>query len=68
MTPARSLLAAALAAAGAFAAAPAYAQSAECQNAQQFLGERQTLIQQLNKLGGGGGKKKQIDPRAACTI
>ncbi len=63
----RSHVLAALAAAGVFVAAPAFAQSSNCQDAQKFLGERQTLIQQINKLG-GEGKKKTIDPRAACGI
>jgi hypothetical protein len=64
----RSYVVAALAAAGVFVAAPAFAQSSNCQDAQKFLGERQTLIQQINKLGGEGKKKKTIDPRAACGI
>lgn len=45
--------------------APAFAQSASCQEAQKFLGERQNLIQQINKLS---GKDKKIDPRAACGV
>lgn len=48
-------------------AAPAFAQASGCGDAQKFLSERQSLIQQINKLG-GNGKKKQIDPRAACGI
>jgi hypothetical protein len=67
MTHLRSHLTAAIAAAGIFAAAPALAQSSSCQDAQKFLSERQSLIQQINKLG-GEGKKKQIDPRAACGV
>ena len=67
MTHLRSHLMAAIAAAGIFAAAPALAQSSACQDAQKFLSERQSLIQQINKLG-GEGKKKQIDPRAACGV
>ncbi|WP_246505343.1 hypothetical protein [Microvirga antarctica] len=63
----RSSIAAALVAAGVLVAAPAFAQSSDCQEAQKFLGERQSLIQQINKLG-GGGKKKTVDPRAACGI
>ena len=63
----RKHIAAAIAAAGVVMAAPALAQSSNCQDAQKFLNERQSLIQQINKLG-GEGKKKQIDPRAACTI
>jgi hypothetical protein len=56
MTHIRSHLTAAVAAAGIFMAAPALAQSSNCQDAQKFLTERQSL------------KKKQIDPRAACGI
>jgi hypothetical protein len=56
---------AALAAAAAALLAAAPAQSASCQDAQKFLGERQSLIQQINKLG---GKDKKVDPRAACGI
>ncbi|MCB5175424.1 MULTISPECIES: hypothetical protein [Microvirga] len=67
MTHLRSHLTAAFALAGIFMAAPAVAQSSSCQDAQKFLTERQSLIQQINKLG-GEGKKKQIDPRAACGI
>ncbi len=67
MTHIRSHLTAAFALVGVFAAAPAFAQSSDCQAAQKFLGERQNLIQQINKLG-GEGKKKQVDPRAACGI
>ena len=67
MTHIRSHLMAALAVAGIFATAPAYAQSSACQEGQKILQERQSLVQQINKLT-EGGKKKQIDPRAACTI
>jgi hypothetical protein len=68
MTHLRSHLTAAFAAAGILCvAAPALAQSSACQDAQKFLSERQGLIQQINKLG-GEGKKKQIDPRAACGV
>jgi len=63
----RSHLTAALAAAGILMAAPALAQSSGCQDGQKILLERQNLIQQINKLS-EGGKKKQLDPRAACTI
>ncbi|HEV2558964.1 MAG TPA: hypothetical protein VGU45_10085 [Microvirga sp.] len=59
----RTTLVAALAAAGAFAT-PALAQNSGCQDAQKFMGERQTLIQQLNK---AAGKDKKLDPRAACS-
>ena len=68
MTHIRSHLLAALAAAGfLFATAPAFAQASGCQEGQKILQERQGLIQQVNKLT-NGGKNKQIDPRAACTI
>jgi hypothetical protein len=67
MTHIRSHLTAAFAAAGIFMAAPALAQSSNCQDAQKFLTERQSLIQQINKLG-GNGKQKKIDPRAACGV
>ncbi|MBF9231760.1 hypothetical protein [Microvirga alba] len=67
MTHIRSHLAAAFTVAGIFVAAPALAQSSNCQDAQKFLTERQSLIQQINKLG-DGGKKKQVDPRDACGI
>lgn len=63
----RSHLAAAIVLAAAFAAGPAFAQASNCQDAQKFLSERQSLIQQINKLG-GEGKNKQIDPRAACGV
>lgn len=46
-------------------AAPALAQSSSCQDAQKFLNERQSLIQQISKLG---GKDKKVDPRAACAV
>jgi hypothetical protein len=68
MTHIRPHLMAAFAAAGIFVSAPALAQSSSCQDAQKFLSERQSIIQQINKLGGDGKKKKQIDPRSACTI
>ena len=68
MTHTRSHLLAALAATGfLFATAPAFAQASGCQEGQKILQERQGLIQQVNKLT-NGGKNKQIDPRAACTI
>jgi hypothetical protein len=61
----RSPIVAALVVVGALiAAAPASAQSASCQDAQKFMGERQNLIQQLNK---SGGKDKKLDPRVACS-
>jgi hypothetical protein len=67
----RTRLAGGLAAAGMIAAgmlvaaAPASAQMSSCQDAQKFLGERQSLIQQITKLG---GKQKKVDPRTACSI
>ncbi|QFU15741.1 hypothetical protein [Microvirga thermotolerans] len=67
MLPIRSHLAAALAVAGVLVAGPAFAQASSCGDAQKFLSERQNLIQEINKLS-GGGKKKAIDPRAACGI
>lgn len=71
MTHLHSHLTAAFAAAGIFMATPALAQSTSCQDAQKFLSERQNLIKQINALSGkseGKGGKKQIDPRAACTV
>ncbi len=67
MTHIRPTLLAALAALGIFASAPAFAQSNVCQDGQKILLERQSIIKQVNNLT-GGGKKKQIDPRAACTV
>lgn len=67
MTHIRPTLMAALAAVGIFASAPAFAQSNACQDGQKILVERQDLVKQINGLT-GGGKKKQIDPRAACTV
>jgi hypothetical protein len=67
MTHIRPTLMAALAAVGIFASAPAFAQSSACQDGQKILLERQDLIKQVSKLT-GDGKKKQIDPRAACTV
>jgi hypothetical protein len=67
MTHIRSHFMAAVAVAGIFSAAPALAQSSSCQDGQKILMERQNLVQQVSKLS-GGGKKKQIDPRAACTV
>lgn len=70
MTYIRPYLMAALAAAGMLMTAPAFAQSSPCQDGQKILIERQGLIKQISALTGGGekGKKKQIDPRAACSI
>jgi hypothetical protein len=58
---------AALAAVGIFASAPAFAQSSACQDGQKLLVERQSLIKQFTDLT-GGGKKKNVDPRPACSI
>jgi hypothetical protein len=68
MTHLRSHLTAAFAAAGIsmFMAVPAFAQASGCQDGQKIIAERRSLGEQLNKLS--GGKKKQIDPRAACGI
>ena len=46
-------------------AAPAQAQSNGCQDGQNILVERQTLVQQLNKTT---TKDKKIDPRGACPV
>jgi len=67
MTHIRPTLMAALAAVGIFASAPAFAQSSACVDGQKILLERQNLVKQVSALT-GGGKKKQIDPRAACTV
>lgn len=58
---------AALAAIGILASTPAFAQSNACQDGQKILLERQELIKQISAIT-GGGKKKQVDPRAACTV
>jgi hypothetical protein len=70
MTHIRSHLMAALAAAGMFmVAAPAFAQSSSCQEGQKILAERNSLGEQLNKMGKSkDGKKKQLDARAACPV
>ncbi|MBM6592699.1 hypothetical protein [Microvirga pudoricolor] len=68
MTHARMHMAAAFATVSMLMAAPAFAQASnDCAYAQKFLGERQSLIKQIQGLG-GSGKKKTVDPRAACTI
>jgi hypothetical protein len=67
MTHLHMHLMAALAAAGVLVSAPAFAQSSSCQEGQKILADRQGLIQQIGKLT-DGGKKKQLDPRSACTI
>jgi hypothetical protein len=43
--------------------APAQAQNSGCQDGQKLLGERQSLIQQIN-----GWQKKKVDPATACTV
>ncbi len=67
MTHIRSHLLAAFAVTGLFVSAPAFAQSSVCQEGQKILQERQSLVQQINKLM-DGGKKKQVDPRSACSV
>ncbi|WP_230533171.1 hypothetical protein [Microvirga roseola] len=68
MTHIRPHLTAAFAAAGIlFMSAPAFAQASGCQEGQKIIAERQSLGQQINKLS-NGGKKKQLDPRSACTV
>jgi hypothetical protein len=72
MTHIRPHLMAAFAAAGIvmalpFTAAPALAQASGCEDGKKIIAERHSLAQQIEKLS-GGGKKKQIDPRSACTI
>lgn len=67
MTHIRSTMMAALAAVGIFASAPAFAQSSVCQEGQKLLLERQDLVKRFTDLT-GGGKKKNVDPRAACSI
>ncbi|SCY88044.1 hypothetical protein [Microvirga guangxiensis] len=67
MTHIRLTLMATLAAVGIFASAPASAQSSACQEGQKILVERQSIVKQVSELM-GGGKKKQVDPRAACTV
>ena len=57
MVRAPTLLSAlALCAGVALPSGPALAQPSTCQEAQKFMGERQTLIQGLNKSAGKGGK------------
>ena len=53
----------ALLAGGALLAATAPASAQVCQEGAKLIGERQTIIQQLNK---AGGKDKKLDPRMAC--
>jgi hypothetical protein len=66
MVRALTLLSAlALCAGAALPPGPALAQPSTCQEAQKFIGERQTLIQSLNK---SAGKDKKLDPRVACTV
>jgi hypothetical protein len=46
------------------ASAPA---RADCQtDVQGYMKRRDAVIAQLNAMSGGGGKKKQLDPAAAC--
>ena len=67
MSHARLHIAAGFATIGVVFAAPAMAQSSDCAYAQKFLGERQSLIKQIQGMS-GGGKKKTVDARVACTI
>ncbi|MCG7392267.1 hypothetical protein MHY87_05050 [Microvirga sp. ACRRW] len=67
MTHIRLTLMATLAAVGFLASVPASAQSSACQEGQKILMERQSIVKQISVLT-GDGKKKQIDPRAACTV
>jgi hypothetical protein len=59
-------LASVVAGCAALGAAPALAQSAECQKGGAMLNSRQALVAKLSALG--SKNKKQVDPRAACTI
>ncbi|MBD2747038.1 hypothetical protein IC232_10090 [Microvirga sp. BT688] len=65
MTHIRSHLLAAVAVAGFFMSAPAFAQSSACQDGQKIMAERRSLSDQIGKLSQGG---KKIDARSACTI
>ncbi len=72
MTHIRPHVMAAFAAAGIlmtapFMTAPALAQASGCQDGQKIIAERQNLAKQIQKLS-EGGKKKQVDPRAACPL
>ena len=62
----RIALAGVLAGFAAVSAAPALAQSAECQRGGAMLNTRQALVAKLSALG--SKNKKQVDPRAACTL
>jgi hypothetical protein len=59
----KALAAAAGLAALTLLAAPAQAQNSGCQDGQKLLGERQSLIQQINSW-----QKKKVDPATACTV
>jgi hypothetical protein len=48
----------------ALSAAPAFAQAAGCQDIGKTLGERREIIEKLAALG----KKKQMDPKTACSM
>jgi len=67
MTPLfpRILLAAAVAALPILAAAPASAQASSCQDMQKILGQRKSLVGQINALQKKG--KGKLDPVAACA-
>ena len=72
MTHIRSHLLAALAFAGLLVSADAIGSSAQaqasgCEQGQKILAERRSLGEQFQKLS-NGGKNKQMDPRAACSL
>jgi hypothetical protein len=65
-TPRPQLALAAATLAGAVAGSiPAQAQSAACQELGAHLTERKSLVEAIQKLG--GGKDKKMDPKAACA-
>ncbi len=62
--PAAALLGAGLLVGFGLAASPA---RADCQeDIAKFMKQRDAVISQLNAMAGGGKKKKQLDPAAAC--
>jgi hypothetical protein len=65
MTRFRLHLLAALAVAGYFVSAPAFAQVSGCQEGQKIIAERRSLSEQFAKLTQGG---KKIDARSACSL
>jgi hypothetical protein len=48
-----------------FAAAPAFAQAASCQEFGKTLTERRDLVEKLSSIT---NKKKQMDPKVACSM